>query len=62
MCLDLAGVGVDARAGAREDARDLSSGKVGGDNGVWGALYYIQITGSWIQDTRQHHAGHRRQE
>ena len=50
MYLDLAGVSVGAQAGALEDARILSPGKVGGDSVVW-APYIIQISGSWIQDT-----------
>ena len=51
--MDLAGGGVDAQAGAREDARILSSGQVEGDSRVEGYRFL---------DTRQHYPGHRRQE
>ena len=43
--MDLAGGGVDVEAGVREDARILSSGKVGGDSPIWGSY-----TTSRLQD------------
>ena len=60
--MNVAGGDVGAQVRAHEDARILHPTKVDGDSMVCGPLYYIQIRGYSIQDTRQHHTRHKKQE